>query len=483
MATKNHLEDVPTLYKDYVVHPSAVGAKSIRVDLPNIDVTPEKHNSYKSAFNPTAVWEPAHSALETVGKGLDYVTPNFIRPVLPYLSASQWIGTLRGKGFPGSETNDGFGNSIQDQYLNEMFDFGTSYLPLGKLAFDGTKWGKGVARNIKHRNEHAYATIAPYGYDAPINRFKAFAKSILSGEENLDYLTGRVFNAPKDIISYNRPTYKNPRLAYQIANVTRDEAWRKYLGLPSRLEQLGHTPAYLENVDGTVRYNMEHFANMAKKQGTYIEPALFDSKNGVVGDWITGSHGGVNQTLTEVGKGISTDAGKRFGIGRMIDTWDLHPFRDSHTGLSKLPKRITDGITGFANKLYTKGFDAGIYGNTKFGRNFGYKYLGGSYLNKLRYGNASIPILYKPTFYKGMQVGAEMNPKLVQLLEKLSNKEIGTIIGGKPFTLDNTFKYTQIPEFGTGKISLKSKNGTPGYKNVLGWEADNNILFNDDYVK
>ena len=94
-----------------------------------------------------------------VGEGFDYITPDFIKPAMPYLSGSQWIGTLRGKGLPGSETNDGFGSSEQSQYLNEMFDLATSKAPIAGQALKGLKWGKGVARNIKNRNQHAYATI------------------------------------------------------------------------------------------------------------------------------------------------------------------------------------------------------------------------------------------------------------------------------------------------------------------------------------
>lgn len=475
MAKRNLDEQNPM---GYVIKPSAINATERYVTLPEFTITGKKKGQYKSANDPTAIWEIPHAGLEALGKGMSYITPDWMQAVMPYLSPSQYVGMLRGQGLPGSETNNGFGSSKQDQYLNEMFDLGASKIPLTNVALKTTKWGYGVGKNIKNRNQHAYATIAPYGYDAPVKRFKAFAKSILSGEDNLTYLTGRAFNAPRDIISYNRPTYKNANLAYNIANITRDEAWRLYLGLPSKLEQLGHTPAYIKNADGTFRYNMEHFNKMAKKQGTYIEPALFDSKNGTVGDWITGSHGGVNQTLTEVGKGIiGDDIGKKFGIGRMIDTWDLHPFKNSRTGISNLPKRITDAITGIADKLYKKGFDAGLYGNTKFGRNFGYKYLGGSYLNRLRYGGASLPILYKPIIHNGVQLGSELNPKIVTILNKLSNMEVGNIIGGKPFTLDNTFKYTRIPDLGTGKITIGRKNGAPGYKNVLGWEADNIIDF------
>ena len=66
----------------------------------------------------------------------------------------------------------------------------------------------------------------------------------------------------------------------------------------------------------------------------------------------------------------------------MIDTWDLHPFRRVENQI--LPK-YTKFMQNAANKIYTNLYDR-VYKNPK-----AYKYLGGRYLNKVRYDDQSVP--------------------------------------------------------------------------------------------
>lgn len=131
----------------YVIKPSAINATERYVTLPEFTITGKKKGQYKSANDPTAIWDIPHAGLESLGKGMSYITPDWMQAVMPYLSPSQYVGMLQGKGLPGSETNDGFGSSKQDQYLNEMFDLGTTSLVLPKLNKYGYKVGKNIYNN------------------------------------------------------------------------------------------------------------------------------------------------------------------------------------------------------------------------------------------------------------------------------------------------------------------------------------------------
>lgn len=112
----------------YNVHPSAFKAKELLVTTPEILVTAQKPK-IPSSFDSTLIFEPVHGALDLMGKAFGKVTDTtgttkVAQTVLPWLMPSQYIGWVRTRNYPG--TNTGFGDSKEDQYLNEMFDLGTS---------------------------------------------------------------------------------------------------------------------------------------------------------------------------------------------------------------------------------------------------------------------------------------------------------------------------------------------------------------------
>lgn len=115
----------------YNIRPSAFGAKELKVTTPEVVVTAPRKRTYSSAFNPTAAFEPVHGMLDLMGKAFGKATDatgttKAAQTVMPWLMPSQYIGWMRTGNRPGTEGNTGFGESKQDQCLNEMFDLGTS---------------------------------------------------------------------------------------------------------------------------------------------------------------------------------------------------------------------------------------------------------------------------------------------------------------------------------------------------------------------
>ena len=115
----------------YNIRPSAFGAKELKVTTPEVVVTAPRKRTYSSAFDPTAAFEPVHGMLDLMGKAFGKATDatgttKAAQTVMPWLMPSQYIGWMHTGNRPGTEGNTGFGESKQDQYLNEMFDLGTS---------------------------------------------------------------------------------------------------------------------------------------------------------------------------------------------------------------------------------------------------------------------------------------------------------------------------------------------------------------------
>lgn len=96
----------------------------------------------------------------------------------------------------------------------------------------------------------------------------------------------------------------------------------------------------------------------------------------------------------------------------MKDVWDLNPFRGTKYTINPIANYINNTVIGTADNIYTKLYDK-IYRHK-----IPYDYLGGSKLNKLRYG-----------------FNIEDNKKIKKVIDKIGNYEVGPILGGKPFTM------------------------------------------------
>lgn len=291
----------------------------------------------------------------------------------------------------------------------------------------GTKELVRIGKNIKDRNKFAYKYIQPFSYDNPFTRGRQFIKGILKDP-----------NFAKDEIPIPVHDEGIPGIVYSDEysrfRQLRDEAWRKYLGLP---EQRG---LYVDNGDGTFRYNKKVVDDIMKGSPVYDIPEGDATFTDTSVDYLTGNGGHVKLSRTKTDKGY---------IDRLEDKWDLQPFSGySHYVKTPLVAAIDKFVAGNADKLYTKLFDK-LYRNR-----LGYKYLGGRWLNTLRYEFDSSKL------------------KPVQKLEKrLKKLEVGKILGGKPFdmrtdvyidspTLDapTDFLYSRMRYKTGGTIHIKPEN-------------------------
>ena len=141
---------------------SALGTKQIVVTPKNtrIEDISKKERRYTSAFNPTDAFEPIHQMFELIGKGVSKVTDatgttKAVSKLLPWIIPSQYIGWIQTGNHPG--TNTGFGDSKQDQYLNEMFDLVATPVTVKGI-------GKGISLGKQGINQLIRMDMPRYGY-------------------------------------------------------------------------------------------------------------------------------------------------------------------------------------------------------------------------------------------------------------------------------------------------------------------------------
>ena len=251
-----------------------------------------------------------------------------------------------------------------------------------------------IGRNIANRNLFTYAYLEPYGYDNPFTRGKRIVSHILS-DNNLPIINPA---------SLHDPRYRAMRT---ITGGYRDEAFRKYLGLPER------TPLYVPNGDGTFSYNLKYLSKGAKHVAVPEAGA-----DGIAGDLFTGNGGNINIVFDDANK-----------IAHIEDVWDINPF----SRMSKID--VDQSIRNAIDKVY-KGLYPALYKvGTKRGR-IGYKYLGGKQLNRLRN-----PIINDP-ISRGSRI---INKTLNKIVSPIRNFDASTILGGKNFTLRQDIPYVQMP--------------------------------------
>jgi len=435
-----HLEetDIPIEYKGmkYNVSPSALRSNNLTVELPEVKVLGKRKNKgYKSAFNPNGVGEFAGTIMNSPLQLADYAINRFIdagkgeygktdykhtpvqttmQRVGETVSPTKWIGTIK-TGFkesPWSENNPGLTG-------NPYLDMITDAFAMPTIAKTG-KWGHGVARNIKHRNRHAYVTIDPVGYNDPVDRFKAYAKSILSGKDvDINAVNPSDRNSA-GLYIVDRYTPYDRKRTFNMSKIARDEAWRKYLGLPSR-ERI-----YIDNGDGTVAYNMPKIQQLAGGiYKPYPKAKIVNGQTVDVMDQVTGAGGGLTRSdIYETVAPYTNAEGLRDIIGKQVieDVWDLHPFsRAKDQVIGKLQSLVNKTADKTYKKLYDK-----LYSFDKPYHRFAYNYLGGSFLNKLRNSNS-----------------IKNSKTLNKLNKKLANFEVGPVLGGKPFKMHTELPYTK----------------------------------------
>lgn len=344
----------------------------------------------------------ADNIVEQTTPGIGDLLMGAVGKPLNLTSPSHWVGVVRDwdskKGWNNIwEDNSGV-TSKEYAEKHPWQALGANLLTdalSGKLGSNSLR----IMRNIKDRNKFAYKYISPFGYGNSYERGTNLLKHIL---KDPSFKKGEI---PEPVTDYGLPERIRNIIRRDNIDILRDEAYRKYLGLPERLG------LYIDNGDGTFRYNSKVVEQVLGDNHLEYIPA---NEPGVhtVGDYITANGGNVKLTRKLI-KDIYDANGKLSGKKYkdvLEDVWDLNPFSRGLSIDDNIQQVLSKAVRNNADKLYRKLFDP-LYRSK-----FGYNYLGGKQLNKLRYeftGN-----------------------KLIDFIgNKFNGMEVGPLLGGKPFKM------------------------------------------------
>lgn len=325
-------------------------------------------------------------------------------PASKYLTPGYWLGKaghpIAGAVADAVDGTVGLGTGLYGAYENIKDNNYLKASAEGLLGLTGLSSARMLSKmaSPSYRAYHAYNNISPFGYEEPLQRGKSLLNGMLQdakySEKSLEELSGNV----PPFSPYLPGWIKN---SDKIEAAARDDAFRMYLGMKPRFNM------YKRNSDGTYRYNMDNIMKMSK--GTW-KPIPHDNL-----DFVTGAGGGL--TRQDV---IHLDNDNN--VYRIEDVWDLHPFSRSDDHIAQ---KYTDYIATKASNLYQSMYDK-LYRNK-----FAYNYLGGKYLNKLRFLDAPfIGLSKRDTGY-----GYKPSKLLSAISEKAKNFEAGPLLGGKPFKM------------------------------------------------
>lgn len=333
---------------------------------------------------------------------------------------------------------------------------------LGYAARPLTKIAANEAKNFgNYLRGHVYYNVPPIGYDHPVQRAKAVLKGVASGKK------ADIENAPW-IENLNwvdlAEEYGIPAEYFKQARI---DAWRMH----NRLPQKYNTFIPSNTVLGAYQPNLR-----AIKDNPDIDRLLrYNIKYPEGIDIVNGSGGNVGSVTLDNFFGDVNDTLKPYsGIMKYEDVWDLHPFSRKGDGFTNkvirpltlnVANKLSRGVTSIGNKLYwlsmidkqkTKAFREAIKRGEQDALDAYYD-SGDDVIYKLDtprladfIHNAKNKI--EEAIYKGELKLTKSFP-FRKLDEKMKNFEVGSITGGKPFTV-----VTEIPFHRPGGLELI--NGT-----------------------
>lgn len=239
---------------------------------------------------------------------------------------------------------------------------------------------KNIANPV-YRASHAKKTITPAGYSNPLERGYYYIKSLLTNQPGeLSVVTAPAYGEVKAAAGYIKPYVGHDLQAAQdIAVKTRQDAFDIYLGLKPK------NGMYVQNPDGTFSYNMGEVYDLSHGKFTpNTKTSTPGHPHGV--DYVTGAGGGLTGNTVK----RFSDNGIKYGVQTITDRWDLHPFRNT--------KLFKDIINQKLSKIFNN--------------------------------ESLVPFFQKLT-----------DNKFTNWIDnKVSEFEVGPIIGGKPFEMK-----TEIP--------------------------------------
>lgn len=211
-----------------------------------------------------------------------------------------------------------------------------------------------------------------------------------------------------------------------IAAIGRDEAYRKYLGLPSK------RPVFVQGSKGNVEYNLDYLLSLAQKANPdgppiayNINPFLDVSDKKL--DFVTGAFGGLDQKLGSITMGPRGIEPTAYTTFRYLPQEEISEYRKAQQRkYSKYTYHVEDGYERIGNYHFRNTWDINPIQD--------------SHRNMLgRFG--------------------ELLPKSIRSME------IGPILKGTPFTIDQFIPYTQ-------KSYKTGLNGVP-----LRWRTNKELQY------
>ena len=191
----------------------------------------------------------------------------------------------------------------------------------------------GISSPSRWRNS-MYNSVTPFGYSS--------TASTMPKRKELGYAALNFLMNPKMFKAPNIPKWTKRINNNEVSNaevILRDDAWRKALKLKPRTRNIDgeEQTLYLDNGDGTVRYNLNYIKSLG------IDPKIVvNADNPAIGTDKVGWNGGVvNLTHNPKNPNLIT----------ITDKWDIQPFSDERSLLPWLTEFANRHPNWFTNKF------------------------------------------------------------------------------------------------------------------------------------
>lgn len=193
---------------------------------------------------------------------------------------------------------------------------------------------------------------------------------------------------------------------------------------------------------------------MKDSEGTFWPnvPDMNQEANGIAMDAVTGAGGGINSIISKT-KRISTGPNTVTNHGYVImeDVWDLHPFSrfDDKVFENRINDKLRYNIGSGALKRYAQNFREYMYDKRYWGLDAKPSIIGKS--TKFLNGPLNRYRMSQHTFADNIINRLTRNKLTKKIDDKLSNFEVGPILGGKPFTLKYNLPFIENIEYAKTK--------------------------------
>lgn len=286
----------------------------------NIDRSKTNRSNNKVVDAVAGTWMPV-----AVGAGIPSLVRTFVAAPI-----AAGVGILGG--YAGGKAVDKASKAITGKDLSTNIAEHTSFTPgMAEVFNPGYSLGGGMA--VKRLRSAIYNQITPLGYTA-VKNFQPLSKKKEIALAARDFFTPKpIKTSVNNLPDWFKRAISTTEQPYQL--VFRDDAWRKALRLKPRTQIVNGKPQslYLQNDDGTWRYNLDYVKAVKNKYGMEFQPALYLSPENrhIAFDGITTNAGFLTTAYEEPLWSIRDKRLYSYPEVTITDRWDLHPFHDVYS--------------------------------------------------------------------------------------------------------------------------------------------------------